>query len=184
LIEADRAFGTTTHVPSLWIYAENDDYFAPALARAMLDAYVANGALASLFEAPSFGRNGHMLIWSPDGAAWWPRVAAFLKTLHLPVKMLVPLPEPQQLAQPTPLDEAGRDAFAQYVPSRSYEKAFATDAAGHYGLAYGQRTKADAIHVALKNCEIQDRRCEIYAVGNVLMRAGRASEGEAGGSVH
>ena len=92
--------------------------------------------------------------------------------------MLVPLPELQQLIQATPLEEAGRDAFANYVPSRSYEKAFATDAAGHYGLAYGQRTKADAIRAALKNCEILDRRCEIFAVDNELMEADRVSGSE------
>jgi dienelactone hydrolase len=186
LIDADRTFGSGAHIPSLWIFAENDDFFAPALARAMLNAYVATGAPASLFEAPSFGRNGHMLIWSADGAAWWPRVAAFLRTLGLPTDVLVPLPEPQQLIQPTPLDAAGRDAFANYVPSRSYEKAFATDAAGHYGLAYGQRTKVDAIRAALKNCEILERRCEIYAVDNKLMQADRVSrsEREGGQTVH
>jgi dienelactone hydrolase len=186
LIDADRTFGSDAHIPSLWIFAENDDFFSPALARAMLNAYVANGAPASLFEAPSFGRNGHLLIWSADGAAWWPRVAAFLRTVDLPTNMLVPLPEPRQLMRPTPLDEAGRDAFANYVPSRSYEKAFATDAAGHYGLAYGQRTKADAIRAALENCEILERRCEIYAVDNELMQADRVSgsERERGETVH
>jgi hypothetical protein len=152
----------------------------------MLNAYAANGAPASLFEAPSFGRNGHLLIWSADGAAWWPRVAAFLRTVDLPTNMLVPLPEPRRLMQPTPLDEAGRDAFANYVPSRSYEKAFATDAAGHYGLAYGQRTKADAIRAALENCGILERRCAIYAVDNELMQADRVSgsERERGETVH
>jgi hypothetical protein len=99
--------------------------------------------------------------------------------------MLVPLPGPRQLAPPTPLDAAGREAFATYVPSRSYEKAFATDAEGHYGLAYGQRTKTDAIHAALKNCKGLDRQCEPYAVGNELVQADRAagSERQAGESV-
>jgi dienelactone hydrolase len=182
LIDADRTFGTGARIPSLWIFAANDDFFSPTLARAMLNAYVANGAPASLFEAPSFGRNGHLLIWSADGAAWWPRVAAFLRTLDLPTNMLVPLPEPRQLVQPAPLDDAGRDAFANYVPSRSYEKAFATDAAGHYGVVYGQRTKTDAIRAALENCEISDRRCAIYAVDNNLVQADLVSGSERGRS--
>jgi hypothetical protein len=94
----------------------------------------------------------------------------------------VPLPEPRELVQPTPLDDAGRDAFANYVPSRSYEKAFATDAAGHYGVVYGQRTKTDAIRAALENCEILERRCAIYAVDNNLVQADRVSGSERGRS--
>lgn len=33
LIEADQVFGRTAYIPSLWNFAENDHYFAPALAR-------------------------------------------------------------------------------------------------------------------------------------------------------
>ena len=62
----------------------------------------------------------------------------------------------------------------------------ATDAAGHYGLVYGQRTKADAIRAALKNCDILERRCEIYAVDNELMQADRVSgsDRESGQTIH
>ncbi len=40
LIEADREFGKTARIPSLWIFAENDHFFGPELARKMFDAYV------------------------------------------------------------------------------------------------------------------------------------------------
>lgn len=168
LIAADRTFGQDARVPGLWIFAENDHFFGPDLARAMFDAYAANGAPASLFQAPPFGRDGHSLIWSPDGKAWWPRVAAFLNSLHLPTDIRTPLAAPAHLPEPVPLDDAGRAEFAIYQPSRSYEKAFATDAAGHYGVAFSARTKADAVSAALKDCQRMDRVCRIYAVGNEL----------------
>jgi dienelactone hydrolase len=172
LIEADRAFGQSARVPGLWIFAQNDHLFGPDLAKSMFDAYVANGAPASLFEAPSFGRDGHSLIWSPDGTAWWPRVAALLESLHLPTAIQVPLAAPAPLPEPVPLDDAGHAAFAIYQPSRSYEKAFATDAAGHYGMALSARTKADAVGATLKDCQKMERVCRIYAVGNELAPAG------------
>src|SRR5262249_38994073 len=43
LVEAARQFGATARVPALWIYAENDSYFAPSLARRMADAWRAGG---------------------------------------------------------------------------------------------------------------------------------------------
>lgn len=172
LIDADRTFGQSARTPDLWIFAENDHFFGPDLAKAMFDAYAANGAPASLFEAPRFGRDGHSLIWSPDGTAWWPRVATFLESLHLPTDIQVPLATPAHLPEPVPLDDAGRAAFAIYQPSRSYEKAFATDAAGHHGMALSARTKADAVSAALKDCQREARVCRTYAVGNELAPAG------------
>ena len=175
LIEADRTFGQTARIPSLWIFAENDHFFDPGLARAMFDAYIANGAPASLFEAPPFGHDGHTLIWAPDGTAWWPRVATFLNSLHLPTDIQVPLPAPVHLAEPVPLDAAGHAAFATYLRSRSYEKAFATDAFGHYGVAFGARTKTDAESAALKDCQRMERVCAIYAIGNEWAVEGQTS---------
>ena len=79
LIEADRIFGLTSRIPSLWIFAENDHYFGPELARSLWDAYVSNAAPASLFVAPSFGKDGHLLIFAADQTVWWPSVSAFLE---------------------------------------------------------------------------------------------------------
>jgi dienelactone hydrolase len=170
LIQAAQVFGKTAHVPSHWIFAENDHYFGPALARQMFDAYVAAGAPASFFAAPPIGKDGHLLFFAP--AVWWPQVAPFLESLQLPTQIQIELPPATALAAPVPLDEAGQTAFAQYVPSRSYEKAFATDADGHYGVALGHRTKAAAGQAALKDCQRMERVCSVYAVGNEIAALG------------
>jgi dienelactone hydrolase len=174
LIEADRAFGRTTHVPGLWIFADNDHFFAPAVVRPMFDAYAAGGAPVSLFQAPAIGHDGHLLIFAPAETAWWPRVAAFLESVHLPARLVVPLPPPASLAAPEPLDEAGQKAFEVYALSRSYEKAFATDAAGHYGVAFGQRTRTDAEQAAIRDCQRMQTACIAYAVGNEILPAVRS----------
>lgn len=171
LIEADTVFGRTARVPALWIFARNDHFFGPALARQMFDAYVSNGAPASLFLAPECGRDGHTLILAPTETAWWPAAAAFLDGLHLPTRPIVTLPPLPALADPDPLDPPGHRAFAVYAPSRLYEKAFAVDPAGHYGMALGQRTQQDAERAAMQDCQRMQRVCTVYAVGNVIATA-------------
>ena len=174
LIEADRVFGQTAKIPSLWIYSANDHFFGPELATQMFDAYRAGGAPASLFQAPAYGNEGHSFIWAPDGAGWWPTVSTFLEALHMPTNVVVPVVFSTDLAPPKSLDDAGRTAFENYKKSRSYEKAFAvaTNAPGHWGWVFSERTKVDAASAALKDCQKLDRVCEVYAIGNSLVTSG------------
>lgn len=168
LVEADRIFGETARVPSLWIHSANDHFFGPDLTAAMFAAYTAKGAPALLFEAPPWRGEGHSFIWAPEGTAWWPEVKAFLMSLHLPTEIVVPLSLPNNMAPPAFLDDAGHAAFERYLQSRSYEKAFAvaTNAPGHWGWVFSERTKTDAARAALKDCQKLDRVCQVYAIGN------------------
>jgi pimeloyl-ACP methyl ester carboxylesterase len=83
LIEAAREFGSTARVPTLWIYAENDSYFAPWLVQRMADAWRARGGRVDLAIVPAFGREGHRLAEADDGpAVWAPVIAQFLARLR------------------------------------------------------------------------------------------------------
>jgi dienelactone hydrolase len=168
LVETMHEFGAGAHVPSLWLYAENDHFFGPQLARQMFDAYAAGGAPAEFDAAPPFGQDGHALIFAAAPAQWWPRVAAFLTHLHLPAQLVVDLPPPAMLPAPAALDARGQQDFAGYVASRSYEKAFVTNGSGHYGIAFGQRAQQDAVAVALDHCKQHGWECSVYAIGNTL----------------
>jgi dienelactone hydrolase len=168
LIQAMREFGANVHIPSLWIYAENDHFFGPALARQMFDAFTTDGAPGALDLAPPFGRDGHLLIFTAAPALWWPRVATFLEQLHLPTQRVVDLPAPAPLPEPPKLDARGREDFASYVTSRSYEKAFATDGNGHYSRVFGERTEEDAKTVVLAHCNGRGWTCKLYALNNTL----------------
>lgn len=175
LIQTMHGFGENAHVPSLWVFAENDHSFGPDLARRMFDAYTAGGAPAEFDAAPPFGSDGHFLIFAASPAPWWPRIATFLDHLHLPVQAVVDLPPLAALPVPPGLDARGNGDFASYVTSRSYEKAFATDGKGHYARIFGQRTEEDAQSAALKHCEQRDWTCSMYALGNQLVRIGDAN---------
>jgi dienelactone hydrolase len=86
LMDALRSFGSTARVPALWLYAQNDDYYGPGLARRMLAAYTGAGAQARLVILPPIGSgtDGHMAIKTAPQEIIWPPVAAFLASLNLP----------------------------------------------------------------------------------------------------
>ena len=79
LVDATREFGRTSRIPMLWIYAENDTYFGPDIAKRMPEAFTAAGGNAEFHMLPPFGSDGHFLISSPDGVSIWsPLVSRFL----------------------------------------------------------------------------------------------------------
>jgi len=79
LVEATGEFGRTARIPMLWIYAENDTFFGPALSRKMHDAYTGAGGRAEYHMLPPFGSDGHFLIDSADAIPLWaPLVSRFL----------------------------------------------------------------------------------------------------------
>jgi hypothetical protein len=81
LVEAIRRFGQQSRLPNLWVYAENDKYFGPALAKRMHAAFVSSGGNAKLVIAPAFGKDGHTLFSLGGTSEWSPIVDDFLKSI-------------------------------------------------------------------------------------------------------
>jgi dienelactone hydrolase len=79
LLRAMARFGSTARVPMLWVYAANDSYFDPDLARAMHRAYVAAGGQARLEAVPAWGTDGHLMFAGRGGSSvWGPLVEGYL----------------------------------------------------------------------------------------------------------
>jgi len=82
LVDAAAKYGTTARVPMLWIYAENDSFFEPALAKRMAEAYDKAGGKATFRPVGPNGRDGHNLASASNGSsAWSPLVESFLAGL-------------------------------------------------------------------------------------------------------
>jgi dienelactone hydrolase len=80
LVEATGEFGRSARGPMLWIYAENDTFFGPALSKRMHDAYTNAGGKAEYHMLPPFGSDGHFLIDSAESIPMWaPLVSRFLE---------------------------------------------------------------------------------------------------------
>lgn len=79
LAAAAGQLARTATTPMLWIYAENDSYFAPAIAAAMDAAYSENGGKAEFAQLGPYGGDGHRLFVGPGGSQiWGPLVARYL----------------------------------------------------------------------------------------------------------
>lgn len=82
LIEATRALGKGNRLPQLWLYAENDHFFPPALGRRLFDAYKEGSAEPMTFvELPSFGKDGHNAFDGADPSVWSRSVAPFIASV-------------------------------------------------------------------------------------------------------
>jgi dienelactone hydrolase len=81
LTDIYRQYGTATHIPTLWIYAENDLFWGPEQPKRWFDAFRSGGSDARLVQTGAAGANGHFLI-DTDVPLWSPAVAAFLDKLQ------------------------------------------------------------------------------------------------------
>ncbi len=82
LVKAAGWYGATARVPVLWVYAANDNFFSPALARRMFDAYDRAGGRGTYRPLGEFDGNGHGLVGDEDGVAFWEKpVIGFLESL-------------------------------------------------------------------------------------------------------
>jgi dienelactone hydrolase len=80
-VGAFRHFGKTSRIPMLWIYAENDSVFVPALVQRFYSAFTEAGGRAKLIEAPAWGSDGHDLF--RFSTSWTKYVDEFLKDQEL-----------------------------------------------------------------------------------------------------
>ncbi len=83
LIASAAEFGRTSRIPTLWIYTQNDTYFAPHLSGAMAAAFRAAGGKVDYALLPAFGEEGHFMAERPGSeSAWGPVVERFLAGLR------------------------------------------------------------------------------------------------------
>jgi len=165
LVEAYGDFGKTVRVPSLWIYSQNDHFFGPDLARRMFAAFKSSGAPGELIIAPPYQRDGHNLIFGQP--IWRDAVYDFLKRNHLPFAAPT-LPQPPQASA------AIAQAFADYLATPNYEKAFVIGPGGAYGWASGYNTADAALAAAREQCE---QNCKVvYAIDDTLADAAAGSQ--------
>ena len=80
LVEDVGRYGATSRVPQLWLYAANDHFFPPDVARRMHESFTRAGGRATLRQLPPFGADGHALF-AGGTREWLPQVEPFLAEL-------------------------------------------------------------------------------------------------------
>ncbi|WP_028134769.1 alpha/beta hydrolase family protein [Bradyrhizobium japonicum] len=166
LVQAFTAFGKSSRVPTLWVYAANDSYFGPELARRLHDGFRAGGGNATFIAAPAYGDEGHYLYSVAGRPQWTPYVDAFLRQRGLLNRDI--LSPPDSLPPPRQLDEAARAEFARYLASMLPHKAFAVSPNGGYGWRAGRSTAGEAQRDSLAACLKWSPTCTLYAIDDRL----------------
>jgi len=92
LVRAFATMGKTSRIPMLWVYAGNDKFFGPDLARRMHAAFTAAGGRAQFIAAPAFGRDGHGLFSATGAPVWTPLLDGFLREKNLGSRDLIAAP--------------------------------------------------------------------------------------------
>jgi len=168
LVALFGSLGKTSQVPMLWVYAKNDHFFNPQLAKRFFDAFVKNGGKASFIEADSFGQEGHFLFSTTGIPVWTPLVDKFLQSQHLVLmKQIIPLAI-SHLKSPSYFSNAEKSAFLKYELAAPH-KAFAVSADGAFGWRSGQRSGDQAVSGALHYCKQHTAKiCRVIAVDETL----------------
>lgn len=78
LVSGAAEYGATARLPMLWIYTENDSFFAPGLAAAMHRAFTEAGGVAEMRALGPFGRDGHSLFSGAGTPVWGPILGTWL----------------------------------------------------------------------------------------------------------
>ncbi len=75
-------FATTTRVPVLWHYVQNDKYFAPDVVATWFVAFQAAGGQGRMIVEPPFGKNGHGMFTVKEAIPiWLPHFEQFVEPL-------------------------------------------------------------------------------------------------------
>jgi hypothetical protein len=153
----------------LWVYAENDHFFGPALAQRFRDAFVGAGGKVTFVKAPAFGADGHHLFSSAGIPVWAPLVDDFLKAQNLVLRPSLPPPPPlPNIPVPPQLSANGRKAFEEFLAGPPH-KAFAMSPTGAYGRRFGVSTIEAAKSGALANCPATAGVCRVIVVDDTAL---------------
>lgn len=156
-------------VPMLWVYAENDRYFAPRHSRRWAQVYGAAGAPLEFELLPPFADDGHKLF-ARGADVWQPLVDAYLIKLGFTRSGRIARPPDSgfaALADEGALPLKGGSVVEGYRKFLAAEspRAFAVGAK-RWGYAHGD----DAMSRALGLCQRDTgQACQLYAVDDRIV---------------
>jgi dienelactone hydrolase len=166
-VDAFRVFGMDAHkhgdLPTLWIYAQNDHWFPPAMAQQFEAAYTKSGATVQFQMAPPDGDDGHHLY--AHVAAWSDLVDAFLKDHNLlPLgDQVLPAPEPPDVPMPATLTDKDAETWKRFLLAAPF-KTLIADENGALSIAAASFDQSIADDDAKAQCrKAGGKQCTIVA---------------------
>jgi dienelactone hydrolase len=159
--------------PSLWLYAENDNYWGLSLPRLWHAAYTGAGGKAKFVMFPPLGNEGHALLRN-GRQLWRPVVDAFLAQLGIALPSSANAPPATRFAA---LDDASKlPLVTAEVKENGYRRFLATDLPRAFAIGpsgeWSYVSGANAIKRALERCAGYAKlECKLYAVDDAVVWA-------------
>ncbi len=158
LVNAFKEFGSSSRVPTLWVYAKNDSLFGPATVERMQSAYLDGGGDVKLVMFDKHGNDGHSLFADASGRLkWMMEMDGFLRFHDLPTSRRDSVPELMKLLK---LADHNRAFLENYLAAPTY-KAMAITADGKsHATQYGAQSMEIARKAVLEYCQEQFKATE------------------------
>ncbi len=168
MVDAYAKLARQSGPPQLWVYADNDRTFPPAVVRDSLQAFEGAGGRAEFLMLPPIGADGHNGMLTPEGMAQWlPEVLAFLDAQGLPVS---PFPgsgfAKAEDVEALPAPPQCRRQYERYLTERP-PKAYALSRSNRActWAARGERAAEQALDACRKNAP----DCALYAFDDIVV---------------
>ena len=166
LVEPLATSGARATVKTLWIYAENDRTFPPAIVDRMHEAWLSRGGDVRRVRVPAQGEDGHTMFNTLLGRrAWLAEADTFLRDIGLPTWSQTDV---RAMAQKLGLPPAQAGVIERYLFSPG-EKAMArAPQSNRVFFQFGAPSMAEARQRALASCQNRPPKenCEIVAENN------------------
>jgi dienelactone hydrolase len=159
LVPEFHNLGAATHVPTLWLYAKNDNLFAPKYVALMHHAFTSAGGEVEMPAIGKSGDDGHYLF-SEGVEIWSPLVEGFLEEHGLPWQDLDSEDSETVVKVPGSYPSEMRAAFLKWQ-KLGPNKAFAIEPNGEWSYSSGRKTLKVAEDEALDRC--RNPQCKIVA---------------------
>jgi dienelactone hydrolase len=149
LVTAFRAFGATSRIPTLWLYAKNDSLFGPDIVDRMHEAFLDGGGDVKLVMYDTFGTEGHSLFQN-GRHQWMMEMDSFLRFRKLPTW------QPQDAdALMQKLKSKNRDFVEKYFAAPSHRAVARSTTSDYLHMSWGFATIELARARALEGCQKQ-----------------------------
>jgi dienelactone hydrolase len=164
------SYGKTAHIPTMWVYTENDKYFGPAYPKQWHAEFVKNGGNGTFEAMPAFGDDGH-LFFSRGFAQWRPMVDRFLQQLGFAIPKTAGAPPPTAYAA---LDDVDKVPLVGAEAREKYRRFLQLDIPRAYAIGpkgqYAYYSAPDAMKKALDLCaKYAHGDCKLYAVDDQIV---------------
>jgi dienelactone hydrolase len=158
LVNAFKDYGTTSRVPTIWLYAKNDSLFGPKLVERMQSAYLDGGGDVKLVMFDNFSNDGHTLFSDAAGRMkWLMEMDGFLRFHDLPATRRESIDDLLKLLK---LEPRGRAFLDQYLAAPTFKVMVQTPDGKSFTTQFGAGSMEIARKAALETCRERHKPAE------------------------